>query len=122
LPEIVKKVFEFLEGKRRFISDFDWELVSFKYVVEKTESGEMVLHEEESVPGILSTVAIILKLVDKTVSDKENTKLGLMVFTVKSDEVYTDDNIKGEDSKIYAFTDLGLSSYFSDIRTSKVNI
>jgi len=124
LPETIKKVVEFLDNKKKLLQSFDWDLISFKYIVEKSETTDFTEKEGLPVPGILSTVAIIVVLKDTTISDsdKENSKLGLMVFTIKDSEVFTDDNIKGEDGKIYAFTDLGLASYFSDLRSSVVNM
>jgi len=122
IPELIKKVLDFLEGKKKSVSNFNWSLVSFKYIKEKEGSEEIIVSDEEKVPGLLSTVALILELAMAEFGEKAPTKLGLMVFTIKSDDVFTDDNIKGEDGRVYAFTDLGLESYFSDIKESNVNI
>jgi len=118
VSEIVQKVLDYINEKDQAINDFRIEVKSFKY---KNEEIEEILEqmtpvlEENEVEKYFNKEAVISVLVEFKYNNVEDkSKFGLIVFTIKDDEIFTNDTFKGEDNKIYALTSEGLYSYFKD--------
>jgi len=95
--------------------DFSMVVRSFKYTSVQPAGNKSESNEPDHMNAI-ALVSVLLEIYDKDNQNADSKKLGLMVFSVISSQLYTTDTIKGEDDSIYALTDDGLKQYFQSDR------
>lgn len=110
--DVIASVSEYISNANAHLKDFELGVHSFKYsTIQPAGTKQSTPGDEPDIMNAIASVSVLLELMDKK-SGAANKKLGLMVFSVIQNNIYTTDTIKGEDDWIYAVSDEGLGKYF----------
>ena len=117
VSENIDKILDYIGAKNQVLRNF--KIVVSKFLYHGRELSEK-LEETIKVPGqdieeFFSSnfvMSVIVDVTDTSIPEGISTKAGLLVFVVADGNIVYDDVFKGEDGKIYALTEEGLSKYF----------
>ena len=111
---VVNSISEYLAQASARLQDFDLSVASFKYTSIQPSEGasKSTSMDEPDIMNATASVSVLLEITDKRSESGVNKKLGLMVFSIVQNNVFTSDVLKGEDDVPYALTDEGLQNYF----------
>jgi len=119
--DVVASVIEYINDAGARMRDFELAVHSLKYsTIQPAGTQQSMPGDEPDIMNATASVSILLEIIDNKTPDVQNRKLGLMVFSVIRDNIFTTDTIKGEDNWIYALTDEGLAKYFDAERQMTV--
>ena len=120
--DAVDSVSQYLHQVNSRLKDFDIQLHSFKYsTIQPAGAQKSTPMDEPDIMNATASISVLVEVGDNRSPDAYNKKLGLMVFSVIRNSIFTTDTIKGEDDWIYALTDEGLGKYFQVEREMSVN-
>ena len=108
---VIASVLERLNMIASQLRDFNVIMRSFKYTSVQPAGNKSESDEPDHMNAI-ALVSVLLELYDKANQSPEGRKLGMMVFSVIGQQLYTTDTVKGEDDSVYGFSDEGLKQYF----------
>lgn len=121
IADNIQRILDHLKSRSEHLQNFDIRVKTFKYQQKEVEEqiertpqiGGRNMEEFFSATAIMP---ILLEIEDITLPTDKNRKGGLIIFSVVDGSVTTSDKFKGEDNRMYAFTEAGLSEYFSQAR------
>jgi hypothetical protein len=117
VSENIDKILDYIGAKNQVLRNF--KVIVSKFLYHGRELSEK-LEETIKVPGqdieeFFSSnfvMSVIVDVTDTSIPEGIATKSGLLVFVIADGNIVYDDVFKGEDGKIYALTEEGLSKYF----------
>lgn len=123
LMEGLEEIKKYLSEKQSQISNYTFDIYSFKYKTLKDIKTLQPNIESEDLKAIETLkskgyIAIILAIKSKKTDE---TKYGLFLFTLVNGDLHTSGSFKGTDNKVYSFTEEGLDTYFEEDNDSSAS-
>jgi hypothetical protein len=109
--DAVESVLLFLNTANEEISDFNISLHSLKYASIQPQKKSAPAHGETDILSATASISVLLEITDGKGAEV-CPKLGLMVFSVIGNQLFTTDTFKGEDDQIYALSNEGCEKLF----------
>lgn len=111
--DAVKTIHDYIQSVSEKVSSYIINLKGFKYISQEGGSIE-ITPEVEGInikPSTFDVPAVFSVIVEMKQNDI--IKKGLLIFLYKDGELTTNGVFKGEDKKLYAFSEEGINSYFT---------